>query len=92
MTPLPDGPWRKVSIDFAGPFGNRMAMVLWDQYPRMPVVEFVATTPAQCAVLRMEKIFITYGVTEVIKSDNGPPLTASDLQTSQRNKVLNTVK
>ena len=37
----------------------------------------MATTSAQCAVLWMEKIFTTYGVPEVIKSDNGPLLTCS---------------
>ena len=32
MTELPIGPWRKVSVDFAGPFLNEdMAQVFWDQ-------------------------------------------------------------
>ena len=73
MTPLPLGPWKNVSVYFAGPFGKRMALVLWDQYSRTPVVEFVSSTSAECAVPMMEKIFRTYGVTEEIKSDNGPP-------------------
>ena len=73
MTPLPLGPWKNVSVDFAGPFGKRMALVLWDQYSRTPVVEFVSSTSAECAVPMMEKIFRTYGVPEEIKSDNGPP-------------------
>ena len=73
MTPIPSGPWKKVSIDFAGPFGSRMALVLWDQYSRMPIVEFVSTTSAECVVPKLEKIFTTYGVPEEIKSDNGPP-------------------
>ena len=50
-----------------------MALVLWDQYSRTPVVEFVSSTSAECAVPMMEKIFRTYGVPEEIKSDNGPP-------------------
>ena len=73
MTPLPLGPWKNVSVDFAGPFGKRMALVLWDQYSRTPVVEFVSSTSAECAVPMMENIFCTYGVPEEIKSDNGPP-------------------
>ena len=39
MTDLPRGPWKKVSVDFAGPLRN-MALVFWDQYARYPVVEF----------------------------------------------------
>ena len=39
MTELPSGPWRKVSVDFAGPFLNKdMALVFWDQYVWYPVV------------------------------------------------------
>ena len=50
-----------------------MALVLWDQYSRMPIVEFVSTTSTECVVPRLERIFTTYGVPEEIKSDNGPP-------------------
>ena len=43
MTDLPRGPWKKVSVDFAGPLGNNdMALVFWDQYARYPVVEFTS--------------------------------------------------
>ena len=66
--------WKKVRVDFSGPFGKRMALVLWNyQYSRMPVVEFASSTSAECAVPMMKKIFNTYGVPEEVKSDNGPP-------------------
>ena len=32
MTDLPRGPWKKVSVDFAGPLRNKdMSLVFWDQ-------------------------------------------------------------
>ena len=44
MTDLPRGPWKKVSVDFAGPLRNKdMALVFWDQYARYPVVEFTSS-------------------------------------------------
>ena len=67
---LPSGPWQKVSIDFAGPFGSCVALVLWVQYSRMPKVEFVSSTSAECVVPMLEKIFTTYGIPEEIKSDS----------------------
>ena len=92
MTLLPLGPWKNVSVDFAGPFGKRMALVLWDQYSRTPVVEFVSSTSSECTVPIMEKIFTTYGIPEEIKSDNGPPLIVESLRNLQENKVLGIAK
>ena len=80
MTPLPLGPWKKVSVDFAGPFGKRWALVLWDQYSRTPVVEFVSSTSAECVMPKMGKIFNTFGVPEEIKSDNGAPFNSKKFE------------
>ena len=72
MTPLPNGPWKKVSVDF-GTIGNRTALVFWDQYTRTPVVEFVPSTSAEGVIPQFERTFTTFGVPEEVKSDNGPP-------------------
>ena len=69
-----------------------MALVLWDQYSRTPVVEFVSSTSAECTVPIMEKIFSTYGIPEEIKSDNGPLLIVESLRNLQENKVLGIAK
>ena len=75
MTELPDGPWEKVSVDFAGPLPNNdMALVFWDQYSRYPVVEFViSSTSADASIPQFERTFNTYGIPKEVKSDNGPP-------------------
>ena len=43
LTPLhpwefPEGPWRRIHIDFAGPFENRMLLVAVDAYSKWPEV------------------------------------------------------
>ncbi|XP_028418081.1 uncharacterized protein K02A2.6-like [Dendronephthya gigantea] len=74
MTELPDGPWEKVSMDFAGPLPNKdTILVMWDQYAKYPVVEFVTTTSAETTIRALERIFTTYGTPKEIKTDNGPP-------------------
>ena len=74
MTELPDGPWEKVSMDFAGPLPNKdMILVLWDQYAKYPVAEFITTTSAETTICALERIFTTYGTPKEIKTDNGPP-------------------
>ena len=69
MTDLPRGPWKKVSVDFAGPLRNKdMALVFWDQYARYPVVEFTSSTFADYVIPLFTRVFNTYGIPEEIKS------------------------
>ena len=72
MTELPEGPWRKVSVDFCRPLANRdLALVFHCQYSRYPVVEFVGSTSGKATIPVFRRVFNTYGVPEVVKSDNG---------------------
>lgn len=66
-----------------------MALVLWNQYSRMPVVEFASSTSAECAVPMMEKIFNTYGVPEEVKSDNGPPFNSKKFKEFAKEQGFN---
>ena len=61
-------------MDFAGPLPNKdTILVLWDQYAKFPVVEFVTTTTAESTIRVLDRVFMTYGIPKVIKTDNGPP-------------------
>jgi hypothetical protein len=74
MTKLPEGPWERVSMDFVGPLPNKdMILVLWDQYAKYPVVEFVTTTAAESTIRVLDRVFTMFGIPKEIKTDNGPP-------------------
>ena len=78
MSDLPTGPWKKNSVDFAGPFPSKdIALVFWDQYSRYPVVEFVTSTSAEAVIPQLTLVFTTYGIPEMVKTDNGPPFNGS---------------
>ena len=78
MTDLPRGPWKKVSVNFAGPLRNKdVALVFWDQYARYPVVEFTSSTSADYVIPLFMRVFNTYGILEEIKWDNGPQFNGS---------------
>ena len=56
MLDLQTGPWKKISVDFVGPFPNKdMALVFWDQYSRYPVVEFVTSTSAEAVIPQLTR-------------------------------------
>ena len=72
MTPLPDGPWQYVSVDFCEVAGHYVLVVI-DDYSRFPEVDIVHSTSAKTVIPKLDRIFAAYGVPQVVKSDNGPP-------------------
>lgn len=71
MTPLSNGPWEQVSIDFCK-VAEQNVLVVTDDYSRSPEIE-VDSTSAKVAIPKLDHIFAAYGVPQVVKSDNGPP-------------------
>ena len=74
MTPLPNGPWKELSIDFFGPLpSGDYLFVIIDEYSRYPVVEIIRSTSALTVIPMLDKVLSMFGVPDIIKSDNGPP-------------------
>ena len=74
MTPLPDGPWKQIAVDFAGPFpGGEYILVVIDEYSRFPEVEILYSTSANATIPKLDAIFARQGIPSMLKSDNGPP-------------------
>ena len=75
MTELTTGPWKKVSMDFAAPLPNKyIALVMWDQYARCPVLEFVTTTSARAILPVLERVMTNYGIPEEIINRQRTPI------------------
>ena len=77
MTPLPNGPWEQVSIDFCEVAGHYVLVVI-DDYSRFPEIEVVHSTSAKAVIPKLDRIFAAYGVPQVVKSDNGPPFNGGE--------------
>jgi hypothetical protein len=78
MSKLPDGPWKQVSTDFCGPFGqDTYLLVVVDDYSRFPEVEIVRSLSAESVIPHYDAIFARQGIPEVVRSDNGPPFNGS---------------
>lgn len=80
MSPLPDAPWKEVSVDFAELPGKEYLLILVDDYSRYPVVDIVKSTSASTVIPHLDKIFSEFGIPDVVKTDNGPPFNSSDFQ------------
>jgi hypothetical protein len=81
MTELPEGPWRELSVDFCGPFpSGDCLMVVIDEYSRYPEVELLKSTSTKTDVPKIDKIFASFGIPKVLKSDNGPPFNGNEFR------------
>ena len=79
MTDMPKGPWEKIHIDFYGPLpSGEYLLVAVDRYSRFPEVEIVRSTKASTVIPKLDKIFATHGIPNIIKSDNGPPFNGDE--------------
>jgi hypothetical protein len=79
-TPLPAGPWQEISIDFWGPTPDGNYAVVFIDYSRYPVVEISRAISAEFVLPILDKVFTTFGIPLVCKTDNGPPFTSQQFK------------
>ena len=81
-TTLPKKPWQTVHVDFCGPFPTgEYLLVVIDAYSRFPEVEIVQSTAGKGTIAKLNRIFATHGIPDVLKSDNGPPFFGEEFKT-----------
>lgn len=81
MSPLPQGPWQELSMDFCGPFPNGdYLLVVTDDFSRFPEVEILRSTSAKAVIPHLDSIFARQGIPNIVRTDNGPPFNSEDFQ------------
>lgn len=68
----PRRPWSRIHVDYAGPFLNRMFLVVSDAYSKWLEVCPLSSSTAKVTIESMMKIFATHGLPEQCVTDNGP--------------------
>jgi hypothetical protein len=86
-TPLPEGPWQKLSIDIAGPLapneqvgGFRFAVSVVDYYSKWPEVWFTNSTAAADIIGFLQQLFAREGLPCALVSDNGPQFRSREFE------------
>lgn len=80
LTDLPEKPWDYVAIDFHSPDMSRHILVVTDCYSRFLITVPMRKTDTEATKNVLNKIFNTYGLPKTIKSDNGAPFNAVELE------------
>ena len=73
----PAEPWKRIHIDFVGPFCGRTFLVIVDSYSKWPEIIQMKSTTTAATVIHLRKLFSAYGLPEQlfpIMGHNSHPL------------------
>ena len=74
----PDAPWKRLHVDFAGPFLGKMFFIVVDAHSKWPEVIAMSSTTSQSTIDVLRSLFSRYGLPEQIVSDNGAQFTSDE--------------
>jgi len=76
----PDKPWSRVHVDYAGPFLNRMFLLIVDAHSKWLDVHVTTASTASVTIQKLQQTFATLGLPETLVSDNGAAFTSYEFQ------------
>ena len=76
----PSRPWSRVHIDYAGPFMGKMFLLVIDAYTKWLDVHVSSTSSSASTIESLRRSFATYGLPEVVVSDNAANFTSEEFQ------------
>lgn len=80
-TPLPNGPWQDIGIDFLGPLDSgQYVLVVVDYYSRYFEVEITKDTTSKKVIESLERMFLTHGLPRSLTSDNAAQFRSEEFE------------
>ena len=76
----PDTPWKRIHVDFAGPYLGHMFFIVVDAHSKWPEVEVMSTTTSVKTIEVLRSLFARHGLPEQLVSDNGPQFTSAEFK------------
>jgi len=76
---FPEKPWQRIHVDLAGPFLNKMWLIIVDAHSKWPeVFNLNHNTTSQSVICCIRETFSRHGIPETIVSDNGPQFVSTE--------------
>lgn len=72
--------WKRIHIDFAGPFLRKMLLMVVDAHLKWPKVVQMSSISADQTIMVLQKLFASHGFPLQLVSVNGPQFTANEFQ------------
>ena len=71
-------PWKRVHIDFAGPFMGKMILIVVDSHSKWFEVEMMPSITIEATIANLRDMFARYGIPQQLVSDNGSQFTSEE--------------
>ena len=88
----PTAPWKRIHIDYAGPFLNQMFLIVVDAHSKWPEVIQMSSITTSKTVEALQVLFAKYGLPEQLVSDNGPQFTSEDFSQFMRGNGIKHIR
>ena len=88
----PAQPWQRIHVDFAGPFKNKMWLLVVDAFSKWPEIHSMESTTAEATIKHLRHIFSTHGLPRQIVSDNGPQFVATSFEQFCKSRGIHHIK
>lgn len=86
---FPGQSWKRLHLDFAGPFLGHTCMIVVDAYSKWLEVFKMGSVTSQATITRLRRLFAAYGLPEHIVTDNGTQFTSEEFKNfMQQNGIL----
>ena len=77
---LPNSPWQKVATDHFFELKGVTYLLVVDYFSRFPELAKLTTTTSASVIAALKNMLLQHGIPEVLISDNGPQLIASEMK------------
>ncbi|BHF85703.1 hypothetical protein SprV_1002887500 [Sparganum proliferum] len=77
----PDSPWKRVHVDYFGPFQGHMVLVVVDAHTKwIDAIPTGNSCSSLTTINKLRTVFSTFGIPEMVVSDNGPAFTSAEFK------------
>ena len=88
----PSQPWKRIHVDFAGPFMGGSYLIVVDAHSKWPEVHHMSTTTTTKTLQVLRSLFARYGIPEQLVSDNGPQFVSEEFETFMKQNGIKHIK
>ena len=88
----PDSPWRRIHVDFAGPFLGSYFMVIVDAHSKWLEVYPMKSITTSKTLEILRNLFAAYGLPYQIVSDNGPQFVSTEFETCMKTNGIKHIR
>ena len=86
--PDPQQPWKRIHMDFAGPFLGHMYLIVVDAYTKWLDVIVMGHVTSCKIIEKLQEIFATHGLPQIIVTDNGTNFASSEMSQYMKNNGI----